>query len=71
MCNILNQGHSYYNKEMGSCGNTGSKAHVVKPRPIRRISILPSQFISESHDSFGRNYSVVKKLGSGNYINQQ
>lgn len=51
---------------MGSCGI--SKRDMTSDVVLtRKITIAPSQFVSQSHNKFGHFYKIGKKLGGGTF----
>jgi len=55
---------------MGSCNASNHKVTIEEPKPIRRISITPSQFVSFPNARFSSFYKVGKKLGGGKLMSK-
>ena len=53
---------------MGSCGASKRRINVTEPSLTRKISINPSQFISQSYNRFSHSYRIGNKIGGGNFV---
>ncbi len=50
---------------MGSCGISRRGSSSSDGGLARRITITPSQFVSESHNKFSQFYKIGKRMGGG------